>query len=152
MAATLPKTDSLGQTYYQTGFQLFLSCRLVAYNAGLTWTGDVPGSPTFQTNPVGSATVSAGAISVTHSAVHADEELLIFASPPRSAGVSYNSDYRYMGKISPKTAGSYVFTTPYLAAFGLPADDQKVFVRCVQVLAASGLANTPEEFTCIWEN
>ena len=151
LAGQLPRTDSLGQTYYMTGPELFVGVQATLDVMGSSPSLTAPAFPAFVENPATSAAVSAGAATLTHGAIGTEEELLVFATPPMSGGRNYFSDYRFIAKVAPKTAGSFDWTSAYLAKFGAPSDGSAIGLRARQV-SVTGLRGSDKVFRVVWEN
>lgn len=68
----------------------------------------------------------------------------IWASPPVSPGVSYVKNlYKQIGVIPGATASPYDFEADYLAVYGIPPIDSKVFIQLVVIQNATGLRSAP---------
>lgn len=143
VAATLPRVDSLGQTYTQTGLQLF-----VGYNSTLLLLGDptvtdpvpVDSSPNIiEATPTVTASDTPGSrllvVDFGGTVGTSAERVLVYATAPISAGINFvkNSDFRFIAD-TPANVTSFSLLTTYQAVYGpLVASlaGQKVFVKCV---------------------
>ncbi len=152
LAATMPRTDSLGQTYYPTGFQVYVGANTLRDLMSLTPLVEAPAAPSWAENPTTAVAVDAGALNVTHGEINAEYDLLAFASPPRSAGRAYESDFRYLAKATVKTAGDWDLSSAYIAKFGAPPDGVRVHVKTVLVHTASGLRGPEWRGSAVWAN
>jgi hypothetical protein len=129
VAAVNPRTDSLGQTYFLTGAQTFVSCNIAQNMAGL---------PTLLA-PVAITPWGSGAITLTATSTPQDlsagietvppgHKLIIEAGPQRTPGSTYESEYRFMLATGP---GLFVapFIAQYTAAWGALITHKRIFVR-----------------------
>lgn len=149
-AANFPQSDSLGQTIFLTGEQLYVRC-----NSNLILTGNAqitscPTPASFAVLAFTSLTATAddGVISLAFTpTVPAGFELVIRATPPVSPGVSFvpQSKFRFISSIAPAATSPQLLSTPYATVFGAitGAADQKIFVEMFLVEQTSGLAGIP---------
>jgi hypothetical protein len=142
-AAVTGRADSLGQTIYLTGHQQFVGFWVLYSTIGY----ETPPAVPIDTPP---APPTADDLDIefddpnwliqlnTVSAIPADTSLVVEASLPRSAGVSFEGDYRFIRAFTALAGGNAVFTTQYIARFGAPSVGQKIFVRARFVNFTSG--------------
>lgn len=143
LAASTPQADSLGQTVYPTGAQLYIGAFAALAQAGLT----VPPA-LFTVSPPAAPVISAVALSVsgvftvtTTVASSAALACIIDASPPQSPGVMFCKDLRFcLADVTAVTLHS--FKTAWIAKFGTPALGRKVFVRARFVNVTGGVSAT----------
>ncbi|MBA7635836.1 hypothetical protein ES703_43440 [subsurface metagenome] len=144
------KTDIFGDLRNPTGAQLFqrLNNNLLAC-----------GEPQIDTPPLVTAvdaftsieltaedgTVTESLSLVIAPAVGTDHLVKVYATPPLSAGISFvKSEYRLVDIMPADQASPYDALTAYQAVFGSTgAAGQKIFMKCIQVEQASGLAGVP---------
>jgi len=125
----ITRTDSLGQTYSLNGFAAYCSVNNNKLQAGDAVVSAAPAVVT----PAGLATVTitltAAALSIAYTAtpLPAATRLFIFASPQRSAGVSFNGDYRLLAVTAAAAASPHNLLAAYTAKFGVPVVGNKVF-------------------------
>jgi len=138
--STTPSVDSLGQTVYPTGHQRFVGLYVALANVGLTVPPSVPTIPPEAPPAVTGLTIlNDGTAELTVSPVASSTKVLVIeASPPVSAGVSFNGDYRFVTKLTVTTLGVAPFGTPLTAKFGLIPTGRRVFIRAYWVTAAGG--------------
>lgn len=137
--------DSLGQSNVLTGFQQYVGyqslCLLVGASASNTPPGTVAAvisSAVFETTGT-----TAGEITLGIPFGAPTDFLIIKASPPQSAGRSFNSDFRIISIETAVDDGSSVdFMIPYASKFGALPTGQKTFVTLTPV-RADGTAGTP---------
>lgn len=145
-----PQSDSLGQTIFLTGEQLY-----VRSNANLILIGEaqIVNAPT----PVSfdvlaftslTATAGTGVISLAFTpTVPAGFQLVIRATAPISPGVSFvpSSKFRFVQAIAPLAISPQALTAAYALVFGSIAGavGQKIFIEMFLIEEASGLAGIP---------
>lgn len=149
-SGSFPQTDSLGQTVYLTGEQLYVRCNanlLLTGNAQIT---DAPSPTSFDVLAFTSldATADDGVISLAFTpTVPAGFELVVRASAPVSAGKSFmpSSAFKFIQSIAPAATSPQALTTAYANVFGAitGSTGQKIFVEMFLVEQASGLAGIP---------
>ena len=146
LASSYPRTDSLGQTIFLTGAQLYILCNSNLDLIGQTDIANAPTLPSFPVLATGAITVSAAAFTVafTPDPVPADLELVIRASAPISAGKSFvgKSDFRFVESFAAADISPADINTSYEAVFGSKSGQvgQKVFVEAFYVHVPSGIA------------
>jgi len=133
-AGTVSRTDSLGQTVFQTGAQAYVGTGLNAVYAGKPET-DVPpaGVPP---DPIAEFVLLLDLSSGFKATVVADPTVtnpfLVFASPPTSAGVTFQGDLRYLETTEgPLTTNILDFTASYEAKYGVAPLGSRIFVKLV---------------------
>lgn len=143
LGAMFSRTDSLGQTYDLTGFSAYCSVNNNNKAAGNAVVADAPAFviPAAIDTVTPTATISTFSVAFTVSPLGAGERIFVSCSPPRSAGRTYEGDYRLI------LVSSAAGTTPqncfaaYSARFGAPVVGARIFVS-VQRYAA-GFLSTP---------
>jgi hypothetical protein len=108
-----------------------------------------PALPSFIPATVTGITVTAGTqlIEVNGTSPASGTKFMIYASPQRSAGVSYEGTFKYMATFTTATSGAFVFTTAYTTQFGTLALTKKVFVKVVQ--SQSGMQDNGTLFSAV---
>ena len=135
LGASITRTDALGQTYTLQGNQAYASINNNRAACGLAVVADAPAIAT----PVGLATatitLTAAAFSVAYTAtpLPAATYLMLFASPQRSAGRSFEGDFRLIAVTAAAAASPHNLLTAYTARFGVPVVGNKVFLNLVTV-------------------
>lgn len=127
-AALIPKIDSLGQTYYLTGFQYYVGVNTWLALIALTPVTSPPAPPvpiigTAVVGTVVKATPAFPFVVTTYTG-----KLYMYASPPQHVGVNFMGDYRFIGS-STITTGSADFGAAYNAKFPGWAAGQKIFFK-----------------------
>jgi hypothetical protein len=135
--ASHPRIDSLGQSITLTGFMSFVGVNSFLLNT----TGGVAVELPPADDEIGALSAIAftsevAALNIEATDSVATGKVAVFASPPRSAGVGFESDFRFMGS-APAIAGAFEFdlTAEWTALFGAPPVDKKVFVKLVPFTA-----------------
>lgn len=123
------RTDSLGQSYSLTGFQAYCSVNNVLAQAGSALVSAAPALAV----PTGLATVTltltSAAFSYAYTAtpLATGVKLVIRASPQRSAGRNFESDFRVITVTAAAAASPANILTAYTAKFGAPITGMKIF-------------------------
>jgi hypothetical protein len=127
----ITRTDSLGQTYTLTGFAAYCSVNNNKLDAGDAAVSAAPAIVTPADLATVTVTLTAAAFSIAYTAtpLPANTRLFIFASPQRSAGVSFNGDYRLMTVTAAAAASPAVILTAYTAKFGVPVVGNRIFLK-----------------------
>lgn len=126
----MTRTDSLGQTYTLNGFCAFCSVNNNNLDAGDAAVSDAPAIVTPADLTTATITLSAVAFSIAYTAtpLPAATRLFIFASPQRSAGVTFNADYRLIAVTAAAAASPHNLLAAYTAKFGVPVVGNRIFV------------------------
>jgi hypothetical protein len=143
LGAQFSRTDSLGQTYDLTGFAAYCSINNNRLAAGDVVVADAPlfdiPAPLASVTPT--ATIATLSVAYTGTPLGAGIRAFISASPMRSAGRFYESDYRLINVTAAAAASPASVFTPYQARLGTPVVGAKIFVS-VQLYKA-GFLSTP---------
>jgi hypothetical protein len=127
------RSDSLGQSYTLQGNQAYASINNNALAAGAAITADAP----VMATPVALATVTitltavAFSIAYTATPLPALTYLMVFASPQRSPGRSFEGDFRLIKVGAAAGASPLAILAEYTAKFGIPVTGNKVFLSLV---------------------
>lgn len=149
-APNFPVQDTLGQTIYLSGEQMY-----VRFNANLVLMGEAE----IQTAPTSFAfsiftitlTAAAGAgtvsLAFTPSPMPAGNALAVYATEPLSPGISSPnaSKFRYLQTIEPTDTTPVDIATAYVALFGAITTKagEKIFVEVRPIAFASGQPGAP---------
>lgn len=139
------RTDSLGQSYNLTGFQAYCSVNNVLAVAGSALVSAAPELVV----PAGlisvTLTLTSAAFSVAYTAtpLATGVKLIIRASPQRSAGRNFESDYRVIAVTAAAAASPHNLLTEYTAKFGVPVTGKKIFTACSTTLGGFESAAFP---------
>lgn len=128
--------DSLGQTSTLTGFQAFCSVNNNKLNAGDVALTDAPAivTPAALTSATVTTTAGTLAIAYTVTPLPAGAKLFVFASPQRSAGRSFEGDFRLLGVSAAAAASPFNALSIYTAKFGVPVVGNRIFFSLVVYL------------------
>jgi hypothetical protein len=143
LASQMTRTDALGHQYSLNGFAAFCS---VNNNLAAAGVATITAAPELVTPPAlltGALTASAAAMSLAYTATPLDTnaKLFVFASPQRSAGRTFEGDFRLVHVSAAAAASPANIFAGYTAKFGTPVVGNKVFVSAVVV--DSGFASGP---------
>ena len=127
----LTRTDSLGQTYTLSGIQAYVSVNAVNVAAGNAVVADAPALTTPATLLTNVITLTAAALSIAYTAtpLAAGVRLFSFASPQRSAGRNYESDYRLIAVSAAAAASPANIYAAYVARLGVPVVGNRIFFQ-----------------------
>lgn len=143
------RTDSLGQYYNLTGFQAYVSVNNERLAAGDVVLADAPlldlPAPVATVTP--SATVATFSVAYTATPLAANTRLFVYASPQRSAGRSFESDYRLISVTAAAAASPANIFAAYQARFGNPVVGAKIFVSVQTYL--NGFKSQPMQTSLI---
>lgn len=158
LAATVPYVNSLGNTSYYSGFQLFMKNNLSLLGAGLPTVTDAVAGPSFPSLEVTafSLTASTGVVNVTDvlTPSPATDFFIAFeATAPYSAGKSFVAKNQYsfiQGEADPASE-TLVLTGNYTAKYGAITDKagMKASIRARFIDPASGFTSPYVEFASI---
>lgn len=139
----MTRNDSLGQTIDMTGFQAYVSVNTNNLNAGNSIVSDAPlyapPAPITTVTP----TISGAAFSVawTPTPLNAGERIFISASPMRSAGRTYESNFKLISVSAAAGASPSNILAAYQARVGTPVTGSRIFVSVQRYL--NGFLSTP---------
>jgi hypothetical protein len=155
-AAWTPATENvysrsrLGQRGRLSGYLLFIKINSTLAYQGKPLVDAPPKRVIFDENPVGSlvATNTNGAIELKLSVATAlATPVLVLATGPRSAGVTFAKHFAIIGVLPAAEAGYSNITDLYAARYGAPQAGMRIFIRTRQVL--NGWEDTPKQTTAI---
>lgn len=141
--------NRFGDTIRGLGYWLWMRC---SFNRTVLGLSVVESAPTIAavgaiTGLAGAVGVGSGTFQLTWSSgnVPAAETWAVYATAPMSPGnVAGWSRYRFIRTVPAASASAFSIRTAYVARHGaLPTTSQRVFVRVVPYLTASGLPGTP---------
>lgn len=123
------RSDSLGQSYTLTGFQAYCSVNNNKLAAGDATLSDapfyVPPDPILTLTP----TITSASYSVawTPTPLLAGERIFISAGPIRSAGRTFEGDFRLIGVSAAAGTSPFNLLSAYQARFGTPVTGARIF-------------------------
>lgn len=129
----MTRTDSLGQTITLTGFQAYCSCNGNNLAAGNAAVSDCPAlvTPSGLLTAVITLTAAALSIAYTTTPLAAGTRLFTYASLQRSAGRSYESDFRLLAVSAAAAASPANVYAAYVARMGVPIVGNRIFFKFV---------------------
>ena len=132
---SMSRTDALGQTNTLQGNQAYISVNNNRVMCGLTPAADSPAVATPVSLLTVTPTVTSASFSIAYTAtpLAAATYLVLFASPQRSAGRSYESDFRLIKVSTAAQASPFVALTEYTAKFGVPVVGNRIFLSLITV-------------------
>lgn len=147
LGVSMVRSDSLGQTYSLQGNQAYASVNNLRLETGLTVVADAPAlvTPPVITGIVLTLTAIAFSIAYTPTPMPAATYLAVFASPQRSAGRNFESDYRFMKISAVAGASPLAILAEYTAKFGIPVLGNRIFISCQAI--SLGFASGPFNFS-----
>lgn len=130
LGLSITRTDSLGSSYSMNGFMAFTSVNNNKLDAGDAALTDAPAIVTPADLLTATVTLTAAAFSIAYTAtpLAAGVRLFIFCSPQRSAGVTFNGDYRLIAVTAAAAASPANILAAYTAKFGVPVVGNKIFI------------------------
>jgi hypothetical protein len=139
------RTDSLGQSYSLTGFQAYCSVNNVLAQSGSTLLSAAPALsvPAGLTSVTLTLTSASFSVAYTATPLATGVKLIIRASPQRSAGRSFESDFRVIIVTAAAAASPANILTAYTAKFGAPVTANKIFTLCSTSLGGFESAGFP---------
>jgi hypothetical protein len=143
LGASMTRTDSLGQTYTLTGFQAYCSINNNNVAAGNAVVSAAPAlvTPSALLTVTLTLTASAFSIAYTPTPLSTGQRLFSFVSQQRSAGRSFEGDFRLVAVSAAAAASPADVFTAYSARFGTPVVGNRVF--CSLEVYDSGFLSGP---------
>jgi hypothetical protein len=131
LGAEISRNDGLGQTYTLNGFMAFCSVNNNRLAVGVARTLTAPTITVPANVDSVTVTLTAAAFSVAYTAtpLATSVRLLGYASPQRSAGRTFENDFRLIGFSTAAAASPLVLTTAYAARLGTPVVGNRVFMN-----------------------
>lgn len=131
LGAMISRTDSLGQVYTLNGFEAYCSVNNNKLDAGDATVAAAPALTTPLDLATATITLTAAAFSVAYTAtpLGAGVRLFIYVSPQRSAGRSFEGDYRLVAVTAAAAASPANILAAYTAKFGVPVVGNRIFLK-----------------------
>lgn len=125
----ITRTDSLGQTYTLNGFAAYCSVNNNLAAAGDSLLSAAPALVTPGDLATATITLTASSFSIAYTAtpLGTGVRLFTYVSPQKSAGVSFNGDYRLLAVSAAAAASPADVLAAYTARFGVPVVGNKIF-------------------------
>jgi len=136
LGSLITRSDSLGQSYNLTGFQAYCSVNNTLLVAGSAVVGDAPvlSTPGGIVTMTLTLTHAAFSVAFTATPLPANVKLIVRASPQRSAGRSFEGDFRIVFVGAAATASPANILAAYTAKFGAHVTGNRIFVQASTTL------------------
>jgi hypothetical protein len=124
-----------GQYYRLSGQQFFNKLNSVLALCGHKPLTDPPAQPQFGPNPVDALAIIRDVESLTIELSVSGtptEDIMVFASPPQSAGRAYCGDYRFLGLLPAPVKLFSDIARLYIRKYGVPPGNTRIFIRAWQ--------------------
>lgn len=130
LALGISRTDALGQSYTLNGFSAYCMINNNNLAAGNVVVSDAPAEVAPGAVVLGAITLTAAAFTVayTPTPLGTGERVFVYCSPQRSAGRSFEADYRLIHVSAAAAASPANVFSAYQARLGTPVTGQKVFI------------------------
>jgi hypothetical protein len=130
LGLSMTRTDAIGQTYDLTGFQAYCAVNNNNLAAGNAVVSDAPALTTPDAITTATITLTAAAFSIayTPTPLASGQRLFAFISPQRSAGRSFEADFRLIQVSAAAAASPLNVFTAYQARLGTPVVGNKIFL------------------------
>lgn len=137
LGAMIIRTDALGSSYDLTGFMAYCSVNNNLATVGDSLVSAAPALSTPADLATATVTLTAAAFSIAYTAtpLAAGTRLLIFASPQRSAGRSFEGDYRLIAVTTAAAASPADIFAAYSARLGTPVVGNRIFLKLITQFA-----------------
>lgn len=135
LGLSMVRSDSLGQSYTLQGNQAYASVNNNRLLSTLAIVADAPAlvTPAVITSATITLTAASLSIAYTPTPMPAATYLAVYASPQRSAGRSYESDFRFIKLSAVAGATPLVALAEYTAKFGVPVLGNRIFFSLVAI-------------------
>lgn len=143
LAASITRTDALGQSYTMSGAQCYLSINMNNLDAGNAIVSDAPAKVSPDALLTAVVTTTGGTLSLAYTAtpLPTGARVFVYASPQRSPGRSFEGDFRLIHVSAAAAASPADLVAAYTAKFGAPVVGNKIFFSCQVYL--SGFLSGP---------
>jgi len=133
-AASFTIVNRIGTTISITGSQAYVKVNTTNLLNGDAVVSVPPALPAFVACTVTGLTATAGTqlLEANGASPAAGTKYMFYASPQKSAGVTFNGQFAYLQTLTTATASEFVLTTAFTAKYGALIAGKKVFVRVVQ--------------------
>jgi len=124
------RTDALGQSYTLNGFQAYTSVNNNLVAAGEAAVDSAPALITPDALITATLTGTAATLSLAYTVtpLAASTKLFVFASPQRSAGRSFEGDFRLVHVSAAAAASPANIFSNYQTRFGVPVVGNRIFI------------------------
>lgn len=127
------RADSLGQNYALNGFGAYCSVNNNKLAAGDAIVAVAPALTAPVNIITATLTLTSAALSLAYTVtpMAANTRIMLYASPQRTAGRSYEADYRLITVTAAAAASPLVALTQYTARLGAPQTGNRIFFSVV---------------------
>lgn len=143
LGQSIVRNDSLGQSYFLSGFQAYCLVNNNNLAAGNAVVSDapahVPPDPILTLTPT--ITTASYSVAFTPTPLGAGERIFISASPQRSPGRSFEGDFRLISVSAAAGTSPVNLLSAYQARFGTPVLGLRIFTSVQRYLA--GFLSSP---------
>ena len=118
-----------------SGFHFFVKINTNLFHLSEPLVVDPPNHPVFSANPVAGVIITnAGGLAAVKLSVPAApaHRILVSATAPTSAGVSFPGRFVYLCELPTREAGISDITEAYVARFGVPPANARIFIQTQQ--------------------
>ncbi len=122
----------LAQSGPLTGHNLFVRINTVLATCGCEPLLEAPPIPQFSTNPVVGLTIRDGPDGLVlklRLSERPTQDIMVFASPPRSRGQVFCETYAFLGLLPDSVEHESEITRLYLKKYGVPPAGSRIFIR-----------------------
>jgi len=148
-AAAHPRLDALGQSIVLTGLQYYVGVQTLLQLVGAGANPYPPGYSSVLNAPVISvdedSIAGPPAIAFTPTPIPANQAMIVYSSPPRTKGVSFNRDFRYLLAAPAAEASPLDIGTELTTKWGTLLPGQRFFLRAKAIWTGTsdaGLVST----------
>ena len=136
LGLSMVRSDALGQNYSLTGFQAFCSVNNTLAASGAVGVLAAPSltTPTALLTGILTATTATLSLAYTTTPLGAGVKCTVFASPQRSAGRTFEGDFRQLLTSAAAAASPLDLVAAYTTKFGLPVLGNRIFVSAVTTI------------------
>ncbi len=130
LATGITRTDALGQSYTLNGFTAYCMVNGNNLAAGNAVVSDAPAMQAPSAVVIGAVTLTniAFTIAYTPTPLAAGTRIFVYLSPQRSAGRSFEGDYRLIHVSAAAAVSPANVFSAYQARLGTPVTGQKIFI------------------------
>jgi hypothetical protein len=141
---------SLGQSGPLTGCQLFIKINCTLAAIGQAPVDLPPERPSFSANPVGALSITGAGDAVTLKLTVPRSPacyIMLWGTAPCSVGISRPRRFTLLGALPAPVWGVSDITALYVAKYGVPSADSRIFIRTQQ--SVGGWTDIPRDTTAI---
>lgn len=152
-----PIVNSLGATVLLTGHQMFNAVQTRLMSAGLTTELVPPVDPLPEPPALGAVLLNKdgnesadSVVPFTVTPVPTATNLVLFCSPPVSAGRQFNGDFRFLLRANAAAVSPVNIDDEIVAKYGVPPEGKKVFFRAMFLRSDGGWSTWSNIASAVW--